>query len=184
LVGAHLVLSLQTIVSRNIDPLHSATVTIGVFNSGYIENAIADESNLSGTIRYYTDEVKEIIYDRFGSIIDGTRKMFDVDITVAKTQGYPATINHKESVDKIMKCISSVASAGEPYRTMGAEDFSYYLLRRPGCIFFVGSSKTPVQEKMIPHHRSDFDFDEEALLISATCFLRIIDTLLCNKPKL
>ena len=67
---------------------------------------------------------------------------------------------------------------------MVSEDLSYFLMAKPGCFLFVGSSKyTDAPEKETPHHRSDFDFDEEACLISATCFVRIIQSLFGNNPN-
>jgi len=179
-VASHLVQALQTIVSRNTNPLESTVVTIGTINGGHNFNIIADEVTLSGTARAYTEENRNLIKTRMTEIIDGVVKTFGAEISFDYEDGYPPTINHTDPVNKVLKAAERVVGekAGMPYLSMGGEDFSYYLQKIPGCFFFVGSAPNDQQLFETPHHCSHFTMDERALLVGPSIYLNLVDDLL------
>jgi len=182
IVAAHIINSLQTIVSRNTNPLESTVVTVGMINGGYNFNIIADEVTLKGTTRSYTNENRILIKNRMTEIISGAEKMFGAKINLKYKDGYPPTINDVECTKNVISAIDKVIGEKnhEPYLSMGGEDFSYYLEKIPGCFFFVGSRPLDVKPLSIPHHCSHFDIDEKSLLIGASTFVKIIEDILIN----
>ena len=179
-VASHLVQALQTIVSRNTNPLESTVVTIGTINGGHNFNIIADEVTLSGTARAYTEENRNLIKTRMAEIIDGVAKTFGAEISFDYEDGYPPTINHTDPANKVLKAAERVVGekAGMPYLSMGGEDFSYYLQKIPGCFFFVGSAPNDQKLFETPHHCSHFTMDERALLVGPSIYLNLVDDLL------
>ena len=179
-VTSHLVQALQTIVSRNTNPLESTVVTIGTISGGHNFNIIADEVTLSGTARAYTEENRNLIKTRMAEIIDGVAKTFGAEISFDYEDGYPPTINHTDPVNKVLKAAERVVGekAGMPYLSMGGEDFSYYLQKIPGCFFFVGSAPNDQKLFETPHHCSHFTMDERALLVGPSIYLNLVDDLL------
>ena len=179
-VASHLVQALQTIVSRNTNPLESTVVTIGTINGGHNFNIIADEVTLSGTARAYTEENRNLIKTRMAEIIDGVAKTFGAEISFDYEDGYPPTINHTDPTNKVLTAAKRVVGekAGMPYLSMGGEDFSYYLQKTPGCFFFVGSAPNDQKLFETPHHCSHFTMDERALLVGPSIYLNLVDDLL------
>ena len=179
-VGSQLVGAFQTIVSRNTNPIDSAVVTIGKFQSGNNFNIIADTAELIGTIRAYKEEVRELILNKMGDIISGTEKMFGATIEMDYIKGYPPTVNAENTYEKLISSARKIVgdNAKEPYLSMGAEDFSYYANKIPGCFFFVGSSPLDREPLSVPHHCSHFDIDERALLVGSSIFVQLIEDLL------
>ena len=179
-VASHLVQALQTIVSRNTNPLESTVVTIGTISGGHNFNIIADKVTLSGTARAYTEENRNLIKTRMTEIIDGVAKTFGAEISFDYEDGYPPTINHTDPANKVLKAAERVVGekAGMPYLSMGGEDFSYYLQKIPGCFFFVGSAPNDQKLFETPHHCSHFTMDERALLVGPSIYLNLVDDLL------
>ena len=179
-VASHLVQALQTIVSRNTNPLESTVVTIGTISGGHNFNIIADKVTLSGTARAYTEENRNLIKTRMAEIIDGVAKTFAAEISFDYEDGYPPTINHTDPANKVLKAAERVVGekAGMPYLSMGGEDFSYYLQKIPGCFFFVGSAPNDQNLFETPHHCSHFTMDERALLVGPSIYLNLVDDLL------
>ncbi|MFQ6604769.1 MAG: M20 family metallopeptidase [Fidelibacterota bacterium] len=176
-VAAQVIQAVQTIVSRNTNPLESTVVTIGKVTGGHNFNVIADEVTLSGTARAYSEENRQLIKQRLGEILNGIATTFGADITLDYEDGYPPTINESETTKKLDKAARTVVGeeATFPYLSMGGEDFAYYLNEIPGCFFFVGSAPRDRALRSIPHHCSHFDIDEEALLIGGSIFVRLIE---------
>lgn len=166
-IGALLVTQLQTVISRRLDPLETAVLTIGEFNSGTSFNIIADQANLTGTVRYCNQEIQKQIINDMQQIIDGVAKTYDVDIALNYDKGYPPVINHPTETKIVLdaaKKITQVNEAIEVMPQMAAEDFSYYLQQKPGAFFFTGAKQ---KGSSYPHHHPMFDIDETALPIAA-----------------
>jgi len=182
IVASHLINSLQTIVSRNTNPLESTVLTVGMINGGYNFNIIADKISLKGTTRSYTKKNRKMIKTRMKEIILGTEKMFGAKITLNYKDGYPPTVNDEKCTKNVVNAISKIIGKESyaPYLSMGGEDFSYYLEKIPGCFYFVGSAPIDKEPLSIPHHCSHFDIDENALLIGSSTFVKIIEDLLIN----
>jgi len=179
-VASNLITMLQTIVSRNTNPLDNTVVTIGEINGGQNFNVIADEVRLTGTTRAYTENNRNMIKKRMQDIIDGVSKSFGAEIVLKYKEGYPPTVNHEDPAKLILEASSMVVGkgAGYPYLSMGGEDFSYYLQKVPGCFFFVGSAPDKNNILSTPHHCSHFDIDERSLLIGASVYVNLIDNIL------
>ena len=179
-VASNLITMLQTIVSRNTNPLDNTVVTIGEINGGQNFNVIADEVRLTGTTRAYTENNRNMIKKRMQNIIDGVSKSFGAEIVLKYKEGYPPTVNHEDPTKLVLEASSMVVGkgAGYPYLSMGGEDFSYYLQKVPGCFFFVGSAPDKNNILSTPHHCSHFDIDERSLLIGASVYVNLIDNIL------
>lgn len=179
-VGSHLVNAFQTIVSRNTNPIDSAVVTVGKFQSGNNFNIIADTAELVGTTRAYKEEVRELVIEKMGDIILGMEKMFGAKIEMNYEKGYPPTMNAENTYEKLISSARKIVgeNAKEPYLSMGAEDFSYYAQEIPGCFFFVGSAPSDREPLSVPHHCSHFDIDERALLVGSSIFVQLMEDLL------
>ena len=180
IIASHLVQALQTIVSRNTNPLESTVISIGKINGGHNFNIIADEVSLSGTARAYTEENRSLIKTRMKEIIQGVEKTYNAQITFDYKDGYPPTINHTEPTKKVLKAAKQVVGtkAGMPYLSMGGEDFAYYLQKKPGCFFFVGSAPNKKELFETPHHCSHFTMDERALLVGPSIYLNLLDNIM------
>ena len=179
-VASHLVTALQTIVSRDTNPLENTVVTIGEISGGENFNVIADQVKLSGTTRAYTEKNRIMIKNRMKDIIDGVSKAFGTEIVLNYKDGYPPTINHQLPTKHILDAASQVVGkgAGFPYLSMGGEDFSYYLQNIPGCFFFIGSAPDEKDTLSTPHHCSHFNIDERALLVGASVYISLIKNIL------
>ena len=179
-VSSYLVQALQTIVSRNTNPLESTVISIGKINGGNNFNIIADEVSLSGTARAYSEENRNLIKTRMEEIIKGVEKTYNANITFDYKDGYPPTINHVGPTQKVLKAAEKVVGdkAGMPYLSMGGEDFAYYLKEKPGCFFFVGSAPNEQELFETPHHCSHFTMDERALLVGPSIYLNLLDNIM------
>ena len=180
LIAAHLIQTLQTIVSRNTNPIESTVVTVGQINGGYNFNIIADKVSLRGTTRAYTEDNRQLIKKRMKEIIAGTEKTFGTKIELDYEDGYPPTINDPTAADNLLNAAQKIVGdgAGHPYLSMGAEDFSYFLQKVPGCYFLVGSAPQDREPLSVPHHCSHFDIDERALLVGSSVYLQLAENLL------
>lgn len=178
--ASHLVTALQTIVSRSINPLESAVVTVGKISGGHNFNVIADEVTLDGTVRAYAEENRQTIIRRMKEIIDGVVIAFGAQIELDYREGYPLTVNHADQVEKVNAAAEKIIGNGVqfPYRSMGGEDFSFYLKEVPGCFFFVGSAPQDWEPLSVPHHCSHFDIDERALLVGSSIWVELVSGLL------
>lgn len=166
-IGTELVSQLQTIVSRMIDPLQTAVVTIGEFHAGNSFNVIADQATINGTVRYFDEDVQEEIIDRIEKMVKGICLAHDITYRLEYIKGYPPLINHAEEAKLVVeasKQVKEVTEAKYIAPSMAGEDFAYYLLNKPGAFFFTGAS--PAKD-VYPHHHPKFDFDERAMRIAA-----------------
>jgi amidohydrolase len=164
---AHIVTALQTIVSRNVDPLDTAVVSVTNLHSGTTFNVIPQEATLEGTIRTFDSGTRQKVLARFEQIVRGTAEMLGCQADVAIKRITPALVNDMSISEKVQAASrrvlpdSDLRTAG--YLTMGAEDAAFLLEKVNGCFFFVGSAN---QERRLTygHHHPKFDFDEEALV--------------------
>ena len=166
-IGSELVSQLQQIVSRKLDPLETAVVTIGVFEAGSAFNIIADKATLEGTVRYLKSPVQEQVISEMENIIKGLCQSFGATYTFDYLKGYPPLINHADEAQRILDTcldVEGIEKADNIRPVMGGEDFAYYMLERPGAYFFTGAQK---EENPYPHHHPKFDIDERALPIAA-----------------
>lgn len=172
-IGAQLVSQLQQIVSRRIDPLKTAVVTVGAFEAGEAFNIIADQAKILGTVRYLEKDVQETVIKEMEKLIDGVCLSSDITCTFDYFKGYPPLKNHAEDAELVLKAsenIEEIQKAENIIPVMGGEDFAYYTQNKPGAYFFTGAQK---EGNHYPHHHPKFDIDERALPIAAKTLIQV-----------
>ncbi|KHE71921.1 M20 family metallopeptidase [Halobacillus sp. BBL2006] len=162
-IASQLVTSLQQVVSRRVDPLKTAVLSVGTFEAGHTFNIIADSAEMTGTVRTFDNEVQELIIEEMEKIVKGTCTGYDAEYEFNYYKGYPPVVNHEAEAEMILKR-SHEADASlkteEIEPVMAGEDFAYYLLNKPGAFYFTGGQ---IPDHYYPHHHPKFDFDERAL---------------------
>ena len=165
-LGATVVKELQSIVSRRLDPLQQAVLTIGTLHAGNTFNVIADSAELTGTIRTFDPLVADQIVKEMERTIKGVCDAAGATYTFRYERGYPAVVNHPAETELVRAVASDVVGADQVFEiapTMGGEDFAYYLQQVPGTFFFTGAG----DETFYPHHHPKFDFEEQAMQYAA-----------------
>ncbi|MGD6963687.1 M20 family metallopeptidase [Fictibacillus phosphorivorans] len=168
-IGAQLVSNLQQIVSRRVNPLDAAVVSVGAFEAKNAFNVIADTAKLTGTVRTFKEEVRVAIEQEIDRIAKGTCLASDASYEYVFKRGYPAVVNHKDDTEFVVdvaRKVPGVVELEEIEPQMGGEDYSYYLERVPGTFFFTGALDE-AWEEVYPHHHPKFKINEDALLIAA-----------------
>ena len=177
-VAAQIVSALQTIVSRNINPLDSAVVTVGELHAGTAVNVIADTAKMGGTVRYFNPDLAGFFKERIEKIIAGICQSHGANYDLDYIHLYPPVINDAEIAALVRSVAQEVIEIPigvfSECQTMGGEDMSFFLQEVPGCYFFLGSANA---EKKLdyPHHHPRFDFDETALPMGVEMFVRCVE---------
>lgn len=169
-VASNLVMSLQTLVSRQIDPAHAAVVTVGKFEAGTVHNAIAEHARLEGTVRSAHVDTRASILSGLKRVIQGASDMSNAAIALEFFEGLPAVINDPAATRIAREAAAAVVgeenviSQGQP--SLGGEDFAFYQQQIPGCMIRFGADKA---DSMVgPSHSCRFDFDEDVLAVGAS----------------
>ena len=172
LIACQFVINLQTIISREIDPLHPAVLTIGYLRSGTVYNAVAEKGVLRGTIRTTDEPVRTQIVDKIRKMASSFSILYDADVKFNIKPGYPPIINEEISCDIARQVAEKFMGRGKvislPLPSLGGEDFSYYLQNVPGCFVRFGAAKEGHDK--ISSHSPGFDFDEDVLRVGAAYF--------------
>ncbi|WP_175444309.1 M20 metallopeptidase family protein [Alkalicoccus daliensis] len=169
LIGAQIVQTLQHIVSRNVDPMDSAVVSVGHFESVNAYNVIADKVKIIGTARSFEEDVRDLLEERIITLAQGVASGYGAEAEAIYERGYPAVINHEEQAKIVGKVAEQSAGIDHVEVTspqMGGEDFAYYLKHVKGAFFFTGAMK-PDAKVTYPHHHPKFDIEERAMLNAA-----------------
>ncbi len=166
--------ALQTIVSRNANPLLSLVVSLTMISGGSATNIIPETVKLSGTVRSFDPDLRDMVERRVSEIAHGQASSYGVKCNVDYVRNYPATVNHDAQTDFAAKVATEVVGATKTVTDllpeMGAEDFSYMLNARPGAFLFLGQGIGP------SCHHPAFDFNDEVATIGASFFARLIET--------
>jgi amidohydrolase len=177
-VGAQVVSALQTIVSRNVDPLKAGVVTVGKFQAGHACNVIAESAELKGTVRYFDPSLEDFFEQRIEQIIAGICQSQGASYTLEYQKLYPPVINNGAIAALVRSVAETVietpAGVVPECQTMGGEDMSFFLQEVPGCYFFLGSANLD-KGLSYPHHHPRFDFDETALSMGVEIFVRCVE---------
>lgn len=170
---AHIILAVQNILSRNLDPLEPAVVNIGTLQAGEVRNIVAGKAKLSGTIRSYDTATYLKIKERLAAICEGIKSMAAVDCALDITDFYPTVDNDEEMIQLIMDSLDQ-----ETYQVMKpvmlAEDFSFYQEGIRGVFMFLGTGR-PDKGWIYSLHSGKFDFDEKVLLKGIELYARILE---------
>jgi amidohydrolase len=174
LVGAQIVNNIQSIVSRNIDPLDAAVVSICVFQAGHADNVIPQTARLRGTARSLRPEVRDLLGKRLHEVVEATAKVHGATAKLNLRRGYPVLRNHERETAFAASIAGEIAGTEhvdtDMAPVMGAEDFSYMLEARPGAFIFVGNGDTAGL-----HHQS-YDFNDDIIPIGTSYWVRLVET--------
>lgn len=173
--GAHVVTALQTVVSRFVDPVAPAVLSVGSFHAGTAGNVIPEEAHLEGTLRSFTDEVRELLRHRAKEAAVGAAAAVGCRAEFEVRPGYPAVVNDPAAVEALRSVAAEVFGESQVEQLepiAAAEDFAYFLRERPGAFAFLGAGN---QQRGItaPHHSPRFDIDESVLPRGVELFVRL-----------
>jgi amidohydrolase len=175
LVGAQLIAALQSVVSRSVDPLDSAVLSICEFHAGNARNVIPQTAELRGTVRTLTAEVRELMEKRVREVVAGVAQMTGAKIDLVYERGYPVTVNHASQTDLATKVAREIAGDGnvlEMAPLMGGEDFSYMLEARPGAFIFCGNGNSAGL------HHPAYNFNDEAIVFGTSYWIKLVENTL------
>ena len=187
LTATHLVQALQSIITRNKKPIDAAVLSVTEIHAGDATNIIPDSAIIRGTVRTFSIEVLDLIESRMKAIVEQLPLAFGVTGVLDFVRNYPPTINDPEQTEfavSVMRDIvgdDNVVYPIEP--TMGAEDFAFMLLERPGCYIFIGNGDGGHRDPghgMGPCmlHNPSYDFNDELIPIGATLWTRLVERFL------
>ncbi|WP_316194567.1 M20 aminoacylase family protein [Bradyrhizobium sp. SZCCHNRI3052] len=175
LVGAQLVTALQQIVSRSVDPLEAAVLSICEFHAGNARNVIPQSAVLRGTVRTLTPKVRELMEKRVREVVTGVAQMTGAKIDLNYARGYPVVINHAEQTEIAIRAAREVAGDANVHEMppmMGGEDFAYMLEARPGAFIFVGNGDSAGL------HHPAYNFNDEAIVYGTSFFIKVVENTL------
>jgi amidohydrolase len=178
LVGAQIINLLQSIVSRNVDPLESGVVSICMFQAGNADNVIPQHVRLRGTSRSLKPEVRDLLEKRIGEVAEGTARLYGATARVTYRRGYPVLMNHERetsfAADVAREIVGGSKVDTDLAPVMGAEDFSYMLQERPGAFIFVGNGDSAGL------HHPAYNFDDEVIPVGTSYWVRLTETALAG----
>ncbi len=172
LVASHIVVSLQSVVARTVDPIKRVVLTVGTFETDSVaSNVIAHTVRLKGTVRTLDPEYRAIAEQRVRRIAEDTASAFDASAIVEWTQGYPVTVNSEAETSYAAEAAAAVAGkvndGTDPI--MPSEDFAYMLEERPGAYIFLGNGDTAMC------HHPEYNFDDDAIPAGCSWFAEMVE---------
>ena len=183
LAAGHFITAVQSVISRNLDPLDAGVISIGRLKAGEAANVIPQQAEMSGTIRALTPEVRQQLHDRLKAICRGLEEGFGVQCRLDIVEGYPSCINNEAVSAFAFQAARDLFGEGNAFYlspTTGGEDFAYYAQQRPAAIMRLGCRN---QAKGIVHplHSPYFDIDEDMLISGVDLFVEIVRRYLVYK---
>lgn len=174
IIATQMVQALQTITSRNVDPISSAVVTVTAIHAGKAYNVIPQEAQFYGTIRTLDPAVRDQVMARMTVLVEGIGAAYEAEVTIDLEEGYPVTKNHIKQTEFAANIARDVVgdarvNDGKP-PVMGGEDFSYMLLERPGAFIFMGNGDSQGL------HHEEYDFNDEAIPVGSSYWAKIAET--------
>lgn len=167
-----LITAIQTLVSREINPVFPSVVTIGKIQAGSAPNVIAEEALLEGSIRTTLPEVRNHIHKGLVRMAEAMGDLQNASVDVIIDEGYPPVVNSQKETQiayrAARKVVGEAGLAAMDHPSMGSEDFSYYLQKYAGCYVRFGARLA--DEEYIPLHSPSFDIDESVLKVGADYF--------------
>ncbi|MBI3271672.1 MAG: amidohydrolase [Planctomycetes bacterium] len=178
--AAQVILALQTVASRLVDPLQPVVLSVGSIHGGQAFNIIPNKVTLLGTLRAFDRELVRALPGRIEEIVRGITAAAGATYEWKYTSYYPPTVNDREMAALVRRAAEAVVTpAGivDHLQTLGGEDMSFFLERVPGCFFFVGCNN-PAKGIVHPHHSGLFDLDEDALPIGLSILVGAVEDFL------
>ncbi|MYM54544.1 M20 aminoacylase family protein [Thalassovita mangrovi] len=172
LAASHVVVALNSIVSRNVDPVKHAVLTVATFlTESDTQNVIPQTAKLRGTVRCFDADVRDLIEERLTAVAKATAEAYGATAEVNYHRGYPPTVNAAEQTQYAIEAAEAVGTKvdADTPPIMPAEDFSYMLEARPGAYIFLGNGDTPMC------HHPAYDFDDAAIPLGCSFFAELIE---------
>lgn len=177
--AAQLVVSIQSVVSRNIDPLECGVISITRFSGGENYNVIPSMVSLSGTVRTFSPQVLANIKRRLQSLVEGVCGSFDCQGEIVFRQSYPATVNVADKARECVVALNTVPGVSKTHinaqPSMASEDFSFMLQQAKGCYIWLGNSDKKHNNKL---HSANYEFNDEILPLGANYWISLVHHLL------
>lgn len=171
-----LIMAIQTLVSRETNPVHPTVVTVGTVQAGSAPNVIAEEACLEGTIRTTLPEVRDHVHAGLMRMARAIGELHNAEITTEITAGYPPVVNTMRETRIAHRAAEAVVGrdglVAMDHPSMGSEDFAYYLQQIPGCYVRFGARRNDTE--YIPLHSPKFDVNEEVLKVGAAFFDEVV----------
>ncbi len=178
LVGAQIINAMQSVVSRNVDPVKSAVVSICMFEAGNTDNVIPQTVRLRGTARTLDEKVRVLVEERLHKVVEGTAAAYGAKAKLTYRRNYPVLVNHEAQTDFAASVAGEVAGTGnvdtELPPMMGAEDFSFMLNARPGAFIWVGNGDSAGL------HNPRYNFNDEAIPFGTSYWVKLAETALAG----
>ncbi len=176
MIAAQMTVALQTLVSRNVDPIESAVLSVTQIIAGEAFNVIPGSAELRGTVRTLSDPVRDLMEKRMGELVDNLAKSFGASAELDYERGYPATVNAPEQT-RFAADVAKQVSGEERVITnvppvMGGEDFSFMALARPAAFILMGNGTGPNL------HQDTYDFNDEAIPFGCSYWVKMVETAL------
>lgn len=185
-VAAQMILALQTILTRNFNPLDAGLISVTRLQAGEANNVINDTCELAGTVRTFSTELLDLLEARMAEIARHTALAHGMECDFEFNRNYPATVNHAEPVEIARQVMTGVAGAENVLAqqpTMGAEDFAFMLQKLPGCYCFIGAGTGG--HRAAGHgagpcmlHNASYDFNDDILPLGAAYWVRLVESCL------
>ena len=174
-VAAAMVGGLQSLVSRNLDPHKTLVVSVTQIHGGDTFNVIPDAVTLGGTVRYFDKEVGDANRQRMEALLNGIAAAHGASMEMDYKTGYPPTLNHAAEAAFAADVASEItgSAAGEQPKVMGSEDFSFFLLEKPGAYAWVGNGNEQDRPML---HNPHYDFNDNIMPTGASYFARLVET--------
>jgi amidohydrolase len=175
MVGAQLVTALQSIVSRSVDPLESAVVSMCEFHAGNARNVIPQTAEIRGTVRTLTPEIRALVGKRVREVVEGVARLTGARIDLEYIPGYPVVVNHAAQTDVAIGVAKEIAGNGnvrEMPPMMGGEDFAFMLEKRPGAFIFCGNGDSAGL------HHPAYNFDDNAIVFGTSYWIKLVENTL------
>jgi hippurate hydrolase len=176
LVGAQIINNIQSVVSRNVDPLKSAVVSICMFEAGNTDNVIPQTVKLRGTARSLAPDVRDLLERRLHQVVEGTAAAHGAKATLNYRRNYPVLVNHERQTEFAASVAGTVAGSAQVDAAlppmMGAEDFSFMLNERPGAFIWIGNGDSAGL------HHPAYNFNDEAIPFGTSYWVKLVETAL------
>ena len=188
--ACQMVQAFQTIITRNKRPIDAGVISVTMIHAGEATNVVPDSCEIQGTVRTFTLEVLDLIERRMQQITEATAEAFEVSCEFSFKRNYPPTINHDAETGFARQQLTEMVGAANVHDfepTMGAEDFSFFLQKIPGCYFLIGNGDGTHREGghgMGPCmlHNPSYDFNDELIPLGGSMWVRMAEAWL-NSPQ-
>lgn len=179
IIAAQLINAVQTIISRNLSPIHSGVISITQIQGGSgAYNVIPETVTLRGAIRTFYKADLELIYARLRTLVEHTAAAFNAQASIEFLEGASATVNHPAQAEKCYAVVERLVGADKahwnPEPSMGAEDFAYFLLERPGAYIWIGNGDLNNSHAL---HSPYYDFNDAILPLGAAYWVKLVQSL-------